>query len=239
MARAPSSGIAARASSGAAANALASADSMYAPAASSIGRAKPGSEARTNNALAAASALAESSFVNNALVERKSSAVSSLASLSVERCRHGAAKLSACVSVDDTLVFVGAVAVPAPSIEPACCILISFALTRAYIAATSSSSSPDVASAAFAMETKSRSLIFIDASVRGLCASVFNMTTAKARMYAASLDGYALGLQAQNLAAKASMRRSIFCASPGSLNPPKNVRKASSMGMDVKSKVCA
>ena len=64
---------------------------------------------------------------------------------------------------------------------------------------------------------------------------MFNMTIAKAKMYAASADGYAPGLHAQNLAANASTNRSIFCASPGSLNPPKNKRMASSMLIDAKS----
>ena len=128
IALAPSSGIAACASSGAESNALDNAINMHFPAASSIGRAKPGSEARTKSALAASSL--SSACLNIAFVDLSNSTVSSLASLSVDRFFHGAAKFSTCAIV----FFACALSPPFALVAvdgSAACILISSAVTRA------------------------------------------------------------------------------------------------------------
>ena len=53
--------------------------------------------------------------------------------------------------------------------------------------------------------------------IESLCASVLSMTRLKARICAVSTWSIAPGLHLQKWPAKASMMRSIFCASPGSL----------------------
>mmetsp|Transcript_7843 Transcript_7843/g.28663 ORF Transcript_7843/g.28663 Transcript_7843/m.28663 type:complete len:230 (+) Transcript_7843:585-1274(+) len=69
----------------------------------------------------------------------------------------------------------------------------------------------------------------------GLCASVFNMITLNDSTYAVSAFLYAPGFCLQYRSANFSIRRSIFCDSPGRRNPSKNFRIASSSVCAVKS----
>ena len=69
----------------------------------------------------------------------------------------------------------------------------------------------------------------------GLCASVLSMMTENASTYAVSADLYSPGFCLQNLSANFSIRRSIFCDSPGKRKPSRNLRMPSSKVWSVKS----
>ena len=73
-------------------------------------------------------------------------------------------------------------------------------------------------------------VIFLFCGMPGLCRSVLSMMVEKLRIKAASADakGRPWPRNWNRCPAKASMRRSMHCASPGSLNEPRNRRSARS-----------
>mmetsp|Transcript_31389 Transcript_31389/g.35123 ORF Transcript_31389/g.35123 Transcript_31389/m.35123 type:complete len:220 (+) Transcript_31389:163-822(+) len=71
--------------------------------------------------------------------------------------------------------------------------------------------------------------------MEGLCKSVFNMMTEKAKIKAVSAEVKTSGFFRVYRSANFSIIRSIFCASPGKRKPDKNKRIASSKSISVKS----
>mmetsp|Transcript_12446 Transcript_12446/g.32744 ORF Transcript_12446/g.32744 Transcript_12446/m.32744 type:complete len:297 (+) Transcript_12446:2627-3517(+) len=81
-------------------------------------------------------------------------------------------------------------------------------------------------------------VIFFSSFIAGLCKSVCNIITEKARTNATSADGNTSALRAQYLAAKVSMMRSIFWASPGKRKPARKCLMATSNSRPEKS-ICS
>ena len=238
VARAPSSGSAACAASSACANADATARNRGAPAVSSMGRARPGSDAEwkrasrawreDNHSRTARSAASDSASRSRSRRSKALKALRGTREVTDEAFRADEDFLEdflEAFEVDDD--------VSAPRAEDG---IISSATTRAYRVANIRRSMVPPSSVLVAMAMKSSSDMRALPSIVGLCASVLSMITAKARTYAASGVAKTPGLHRQYRAANASITRSIFCASPGRRNgPPRNARSATSNSAPTKS----
>ena len=262
VARAPSSGSAACAASSACANADATARNRGAPAVSSMGRARPGSDAewkresrawrednQSRTARSAASdsasarAAAESLRLLNAKGEEAEAEVEVEEEFAVSdiiaRAEDGNEEEKDAEKEEDADAETFSRSPrrsPRPPPSSLSRVTISSATTRLYMVANMRRSMVPPSSVLVAMPTKSSSDMRASPSMVGLCASVLSMTTANARTYAASGVAKTPGLHRQYRAANASTRRSIFCASPGRRNgPPRNARSATSKSAPTKS----
>mmetsp|Transcript_11498 Transcript_11498/g.53463 ORF Transcript_11498/g.53463 Transcript_11498/m.53463 type:complete len:337 (+) Transcript_11498:3810-4820(+) len=146
----------------------------------------------------------------------------------VSRRAHGVARLRDLPSEDDFFLLTVDLGLGGSSF-----MTISSLTIRSYTVSSMAWSMPDPLSAEVAISTKSFLVILV--SMFGLCASVLSMMTANARTYAASRSLNTSGLPSQYRAAKASINRSIFCASPGSRNEDMKRRSATSKSSCAKS----
>ena len=146
----------------------------------------------------------------------------------VSRRAHGVARLRDLPSEDDFFLLTVDLGLGGSSF-----MTISSLTIRSYTVSSMAWSMPDPLSAEVAISTKSFFVILV--SMFGLCASVLSMMTANARTYAASGSLNTSGLHAQYRAAKASINRSIFCASPGRRNEDMKRRSATSKSSCAKS----